>query len=173
MSSRRRRFWFLFLAAAGVFAIVPEFFDEAPDDVVEVRAQRPTRARQAASAGPAESLALTLPSRAAGPVVDLFAVRDWTPPRPVAAAPPPPVAVYRPPPPPAPTAPALPFAYLGKLEQADVTRVFLTRGDSLFSVGEGDVIENTYRVEQIEERSMSFRYLPLDLVQKLAVGSAL
>lgn len=75
-------------------------------------------------------------------------------------------------PPPAPQAPPLPFAFLGKLIDADKVSVFLTSGDRNWVVRSGDTIDGTYRVEAIGERTMTFTYLALDIRQELAIGAA-
>lgn len=181
MSTARRRFWLGFLGTAALLAVVPAFFEEGGEELAVRRSHDLPRgdavalhkARRAAGVGDPAALVLAEPARGGHEVVDLFAPRDWTPaPVPVEPAPAPsmpPVVVA----PPVATAPTLPFAYMGKLRRADAVQVFLVRGDSLFSVGEGDLIDNDYRVEKIGERSMVFRYLPLDVTQQLAVGSAL
>jgi len=75
-------------------------------------------------------------------------------------------------PPPAPQAPPLPFAFLGKLIDADKVSVFLTSGDRNWVVRSGDTIDGTYRVEAIGDRTMTFTYLALDIRQELAIGAA-
>src|SRR3990172_2110113 len=75
-------------------------------------------------------------------------------------------------PPPAPQAPPLPFAFLGKLIDADNVTVFLTRGDRNWVVRSGDTIDGTYRVEAIGDRTMTFTYLALDIRQELGIGAA-
>lgn len=95
----------------------------------------------------------------------LFGSHSWyspPPPRPVVAAPPPP--------PPPPTAPPLPFAYLGKLVDGSEIAVFLARGDQNHSVRAGDVVDSTYRVDQVGENAVVFTYIPLDIKQTLTVG---
>ncbi|MNZ99389.1 hypothetical protein D3C78_1187100 [compost metagenome] len=83
----------------------------------------------------------------------------WTPPAPVA-------------PPPA-TAPPLPFEFVGKLDDAQRLRVFLTRGEKIYTVTVGDVIDGTYRVERIKGDEMVLTYLPLNVTQTLSVGDRL
>ncbi len=75
-------------------------------------------------------------------------------------------------PPPAPQAPPLPFAFLGKLIDADKVSVFLTSGDRNWVVRSGDTIDGAYRVEAIGDRTMTFTYLALDIRQELGIGAA-
>jgi hypothetical protein len=75
-------------------------------------------------------------------------------------------------PPPAPQAPPLPFAFLGKLIDADNVTVFLTNGGRNWVVRSGDTIDGTYRVEAIGDRTMTLTYLALDIRQELAIGAA-
>ena len=93
---------------------------------------------------------------------DLFAVHSWQPP-----PPPPPKAA----PASAPTAPALPFRYLGKvLEQGQVV-AFLALGSRTHLLRQGDVVAE-YRVLDVTPTEMTFMYLPLNQQQRLTFGSA-
>jgi len=105
---------------------------------------------------------------------DAFGSKNWKP------APPPkkvvkakPVAqpvAAPPPPPPAPTAPALPFTYLGRMVDAGVTTVFLAQQHVSLAVKTGDTINNVYRVDQITDTTVSLTYLPLNAKQQLNLG---
>src|SRR5512139_1106749 len=61
--------------------------------------------------------------------------------------PPPPPKPLPPPPPPPPTAPPMPFSYLGLYEGSSGKVIMLVRGDHVYTVGVGDVIDNTYRID--------------------------
>jgi hypothetical protein len=67
----------------------------------------------------------------------------------------------------APSAPSLPFTYVGRLTQDGVTEVFVTRGDELISVAPGRNIDAEYRVDAISESRIAFTYLPLKTKQSL------
>jgi hypothetical protein len=73
--------------------------------------------------------------------------------------------------PPPPSAPPLPFQFLGKLDDSETLRVFLQRGERVHTVSVGDVIDGTYRVERIAAGQMTLIYLPLNVSQTLSVGS--
>nr|NMG32422.1 secretion system X translation initiation factor [Aromatoleum evansii] len=73
--------------------------------------------------------------------------------------------------PPAPTAPPIPYEYLGKLADGHSVRVFLVRGDRPYTVSEGDVVDGSYKVKSITDTTMTLVYLPLDITQTLPVGS--
>ncbi len=77
-----------------------------------------------------------------------------------------------PPPPPKPVAPAVPFTYLGTYQDAGKPTYFLVKGDQVYHVKEGDVIEGVYRVEGVEGTSLKLMYLPLNIRQTLNVGQA-
>lgn len=80
--------------------------------------------------------------------------------------------VAPPPPPPAkPKAPPLPFLYLGKLDEGGEIRVFLNYQGRHLIARVGDVINDTYRVEDIAGGRMSFLYQPLEEIQVLAIGT--
>lgn len=86
--------------------------------------------------------------------------------------PPPPPPPVKPPPPPKPTAPPMPFSFLGFYEEAPGKIVMLVKGDRLYTVSVGDVIENTYRVERISAGAVELTYLPLNIKQSISTGSA-
>jgi hypothetical protein len=85
------------------------------------------------------------------------------------------VAPPAPPPPPAPkpTAPPLPFKYMGALEdtaQGGKTLVYLARGNDSFQVAVGDKFADSYQLEKIERGQLVIRYLPLSILQTLSTG---
>lgn len=97
-----------------------------------------------------------------------FAPTSWfvpPPPPPVVLAPPPP-------PPPPPSAPPLPFAYLGRYEDKSALVVILTKGDRVYTVVPGDVIDGVYRVERTSVQAVELTYLPLKIPQTLGTGGA-
>ncbi len=107
-------------------------------------------------------------------VGDAFNATSWhvepPPPRfvPVPPAPPPP-----PQSPPAPVAPPLPFTYMGHYSDTESRLIILTKGDRVYTVAVGDVIDSTYRVEKITAGVINFTYLPLNIEQSLRIGEAL
>ena len=87
----------------------------------------------------------------------LFAVRSWTPPpRPAAT-------------PERPSAPPLPFSYLGKEFDGSQWHVFLARQNAVLIVKADDVIEDTYRIESISPPIMTVLYIPLNESQQLSI----
>ena len=78
----------------------------------------------------------------------------------------PPAAAAAPPPPAKPTAPPLPFAYLGKVIEDGKLAVFLARGGESLSVKPGDTL-GEYRVDAVTENEIRFTYLPLKTKQSL------
>ena len=96
----------------------------------------------------------------------LFSAHSWyvAPPAP----PPAPVVVL---PPPAPTAPPLPFAYMGSYRpEGAVPTYFLTSGDRVYDVKIGDTLDNTYSVDGVRSGQLLLTYIPLKIQQSLAVG---
>ena len=75
------------------------------------------------------------------------------------------------PPPPPPQAPPLPFSYVGRLVEDSDTTVFLASGERNLIVKPGEVIDNTYKVEEVSERAVVLTYLPLSQRQTLPTGS--
>lgn len=94
-----------------------------------------------------------------------FAASSWLPP------PPPPVQAAPEPPPP-PTAPPVPYVYLGKLDGSTLKpRVFLSSGDQLVIVSQGEVVDGQYRVESISDADIVLMYLPLNQRQVIPMQS--
>lgn len=94
-----------------------------------------------------------------------FATSSWLPP-------PPPVEVAVVPEvrAPAPTAPPVPFTYLGELDaKAAKPQVFLSNGDRLLIVSPGDVVDDQYRVESVSESDVVLTYLPLNQTQAVSI----
>jgi len=89
--------------------------------------------------------------------VNLFRSHSWyvPPPKPVA---PPPVAA----------APAVPFVYLGKMEDTPQgTLLILSASNRMYTVSIGETLNQTWRLEGEDANSVRFTYLPLGLPQTL------
>lgn len=89
--------------------------------------------------------------------------------------PPPPPPQFAPAslPPPVPTAPPMPFTYLGRYEDVPTLLAILVKGERMYVVAEGDVIEDTYRIEHLAPGMVELTYLPLNIKQSLSTGEAL
>ena len=72
----------------------------------------------------------------------------------------------------APSAPPLPFTYIGKLTQDGRTEVFVLRGEELISIAAGQKIDAQYRVDAISDARIAFTYLPLKSRQTLELPEA-
>lgn len=182
MSKRGRLvFWTTFLGGAGVLVVLE--FSHSPPPRGDTPLQPAPRLQR--SSAPLASLhpathALTAPTplspgeTASKPTGGgLFAAKSWKPPPPppppaLPPAPPPPP----PPPPPSPSPPPLPFRFMGRLDDGTKTRVFLERGERVYAVSAGDLIDGQYRIEQIDAGLVTFRYLPLDVPQTLPIGKS-
>ena len=104
------------------------------------------------------------------PVGDLFSARSWKAAAVLATVTEQPVSV--PPAEQAPTAPAMPFQFVGRLDDRSDLQVFLQDGEKIYVVRKGDVIDKTWRIEGISDVELSFLYLPLHLSQTLSMGSS-
>jgi hypothetical protein len=51
----------------------------------------------------------------------------------------------------------------------DQPTIFLVKGDRVLMIKQGDVIENTYKVDGIQDKQVTFTYLPRNIQQTLAV----
>lgn len=91
-----------------------------------------------------------------------FHTRSWNPPQPEQATPPPPAA---------PTAPSIPFAFIGKTLGEGKWDIHLAQGDKIHSVHPGDVIDGVWRVDTVAPPVMTITYLPLNQVQTMNIGA--
>lgn len=95
-----------------------------------------------------------------------FRAMSWYVPPP----PPPPKPPPKPMPPPPPTAPPMPFSFLGRYVEEGVLTILLVKGDRIYPVSEGEMIENTYRVERLNGGQLELTYLPLNIKQTISAG---
>lgn len=169
----RRLFWLGFIGVALLLTLIPELLFDEQEQLVEALVPAATteqgaladlRSTAAASVTPAPTS-----TAARVPHADLFAAHSWyvAPPVPAAPVMPPRAAM----PPPAPVAPPLPFRFIGSLDDNRQLLAFLLRGEQLYSVRTGDVIDGVYRVEDVQQTGMTLTYLPLRISQSLLSGS--
>lgn len=165
MDPVRRRRWIglgALLAAALAVRVGLPTSASAPGDVVGA-VERPQTARAPESSADAVAASQWSFDRPpiSTPPSDPFAPRALPPPQ----APPPPVAVEAP----RPSAPPLPFKFMGRLEGDHVNAVFVTRENRVLTIEPGEQIEEHYRVESIGETEIVFSYLPLAERQVLPI----
>ncbi|MCL2591313.1 MAG: hypothetical protein FWD67_10685 [Betaproteobacteria bacterium] len=93
--------------------------------------------------------------------IDAFRAKSWHVPPP----PPPPE------PPMEPSAPPLPFQYMGKTEDADggKTVFYLVHGNEFYAVSPGEEFAGSYRFERVEHTALVIQYLPLSIDQNLPI----
>jgi len=102
-----------------------------------------------------------------GSVQDLFATPAPTPIALPAPAAEPPHVKSEPPPPPA--APALPFSYLGRMQNGERIIIYLLKNQEMLLAETGGTLESDYRVEGISDTAVNFLYLPLGTRQVLSI----
>ncbi len=96
---------------------------------------------------------------------DLFKVHSWFVPPPVKKI------AFTPPPPP--TAPKVPFSYMGKIEDSPKgSLVFLVVNNKLYSVAKGEKVDQQWRFDSEDTNTLRFTYLPLNLTQVLFKSSS-
>ncbi|MGU7780110.1 hypothetical protein [Burkholderia sp. PU8-34] len=140
----------------------------ASQSALQSAAQSPSQSASAGTAAavatPNEKLAALRAPVAVEAANDPFTASSWLPPPPVVA---PTLPETRPAPP---TAPPVPFTYLGELDaKAEKPQVFLSNGDQLLIVSPGDVIDGQYRVDSVSESNVVLTYLPLNQVQVVSI----
>lgn len=70
---------------------------------------------------------------------------------------------------PAPTAPPLPFTYLGKMIDGALITVFVSKNGRNLTLKGGETIEGLYAVKSIDAQKVVFEYIPLNLEQILSI----
>jgi hypothetical protein len=171
MNNRRVTGWIAFFGICGLIAWMPEqFFGESTQDVSS--SEQPAAAKQQAAKVRADAVSDAGKSaKVVVPQVDLFATQSWYV-APVVTADQQAALDSAAVAPSVPTAPPLPFQFIGKLEDSQQLQVFLQNGERLYVVRAGDVIDETYKIDRISATEMSLVYLPLKFAQTLSVGSA-
>jgi hypothetical protein len=140
-----------------------------PGDRPSTTAARPPAPSTPSAVLRVELERLSRPEAAADPEVgNAFSAISWYVPPPPPPPPPPPRYV----PPPPPTAPPLPISNFGRYEEGGTQIILLVKGDRIYTVSTGDVIESTYRVEGLAGGRLELTYLPLDIRQTLSTGEA-
>ena len=167
---------------AALVEVVPASARTQVTTLATAAAERPPAVGTGASATAARTVATTLTDGAGPPLLtgnrsvpessgDAFAKLSWSPPPP----PPPPTPAPAPPPKPvAPTAPPVPFSFVGMVEKGvGKPRAFLAKGDALLIVEAGEVLENnTYRIDSLGPNQVVLTYLPLNMRQSIDIGGA-
>ncbi|MGH8349507.1 MAG: hypothetical protein ACRES5_23540 [Pseudomonas sp.] len=169
MNTKRVVSWVAFFGAAAALAWGPEYFKQADDsDPAVAVVATPTKGKNTGVAA-ASTAAATVPIKDLSPAGDLFAARSWKPAPVLGTVVEQPVVVTQEVQ--VPTAPPLPFQFVGRLDDRSDLQVFLQNGEKIYVVRKGDVIDETWRIERISDEELSLVYLPLHLAQTLSVGS--
>ena len=168
MNSKRVVGWVAFFGVAAALTWLPEYFKQADDADVDVAAVATPAKGKTSSA--AKAAAAAAPIKDLSPAGDLFAARSWKAAPPLASVTEKPVNVA--PVVQVPTAPPMPFQFIGRIDDRTDLQVFLQNGEKIYVVRKGDVIDETWKIEGISDLELSLVYLPLHLSQTLSVGSA-
>ncbi len=70
-----------------------------------------------------------------------------------------------------PSAPSLPFKYMGMIEESGESKVILEDGDDVLALKAGDQFAEDYKLISINKaaKSIEILYLPMNIIQTLAV----
>jgi hypothetical protein len=71
----------------------------------------------------------------------------------------------------APSAPPLPFRFMGRYMEDGRPAVFLLQADQTWVAQEGEMVSGSYKVERIDSNSIHLRFLPLNVVQVLELAA--
>lgn len=164
----RQRLLFGVLAVTVVFSVAIGEAEKSPDEpVLASKTPKPHVSSRAVQAQPRIALERLQRQTAAVktdlPASNTFSAASWY-------VPPPPPPPPKPQPPPPPTAPPMPFSFMGRYEEGGGKIILLVRGDRIYTVSEGEVIDNTYRVERLAGGQLELTYLPLNIKQMISAG---
>ena len=170
----------LAFVAIGIGLIVQHTIASGDDaDVVapiEREAHRVNAEPAAAASAPARRASAEIASlrldrlvgRAPAPPADagaseppLFAVQSWQPPPP---PPPPPSQAVEP------QAPPFPYTYMGGLSDEHGRTAYFNRGDRVLTVHAGETVDGSFRVDHLDETSMTVTYVPLNKTAQVPLG---
>ena len=164
----RQRVLFSALAVAIALSAASGKSRQTPDEpVLPTKHSTPRAAKQLAQPLPHVELErLQLQAAPAGnepEAANAFPAMSWY-------VPPPPPPPPKPLPPPPPTAPPMPFSFMGRYEDGEKLIILLVKGDRVYTVSEGEVIDNTYRVDRLSAGQLELTYLPLNIKQTISTG---
>ena len=93
----------------------------------------------------------------------LFAAQSWRPPSPPPAPAPAPVEAEAPP---------FPYSYMGGLTDERGRTAFFNRGDRVLAVRAGETVDGTFRVDHLDETSMTVTHLALNKTADVPLGGS-
>jgi hypothetical protein len=64
----------------------------------------------------------------------------------------------------------LPYVYIGQYVEGARHLAILLRGDRMLTVATGDIVDNIYRVDDVEGGVLKLTYLPLKAQQSMNIG---
>ena len=71
-----------------------------------------------------------------------------------------------------PVAPVIPFKYIGKILGDDEYSVFVALNGKNYVVKEGDIVQQTYKIEKITPPVMTVTYIPMNVLQTMQIGAS-
>jgi hypothetical protein len=152
-------------AAATAVALVEE---RGEYEIVQpTRSPEPARVQASADApadAPHAPVALARTPIAVDPVADLFPPPPAPPPPPMPQAAP---VTARP----KPQAPPFTYSYVGRMEEDGATRLLLARGDVLVIVGPGEKIEGGFRLDRVNDDSITVSHPATGTKRKLSLDA--
>lgn len=74
-------------------------------------------------------------------------------------------------PPPLPSAPSLPFTFIGRMVDGNEVILFLSKNGRQYTVKANDVLDDTYRLDKITDSDAVLTYLPMNIQQTLVFNS--
>jgi hypothetical protein len=72
-----------------------------------------------------------------------------------------------------PVPPPMPYMFSGASVYNEQLQVFLAKGDSVIPISLGETIDGGYRIDAIDERQITLKYLPLEQDQVIPISTSL
>lgn len=150
------------------------FYPLDPNNETTTATGETQRAKLSAASVSVPIMTTGLSNEAADAMADPFAPRGWqAPPTPIPVVPKVAIAMVEPALPLKPIGPPpLPFQFTGRLNDGGEQVVYLTRGDQMFVVRNGETLESIYKVLVVDAQRMEFLHLPTGEKQTLLLPSA-
>jgi hypothetical protein len=73
----------------------------------------------------------------------------------------------------APTAPPLPYTFMGQIQKhGEKTVYFLSQGDRVMDVKVGDIVDGSWHVDSVSDTQLLLTYIPLKTQQSLSISGS-
>lgn len=68
--------------------------------------------------------------------------------------------------------PALPFKFMGRMDESGQETIYLSRGDEMIIARTGETLDNTYKIQFMDSQHIEFEHIPTGEKQVLSISAA-